>query len=69
MQVKKREGESSGSLIYRFSKKTQQSGIIKEAKKRRFNQRAVSRLSRKLSAIHRVRKRKEYEYKKKMGFL
>ncbi|HEY4475884.1 MAG TPA: 30S ribosomal protein S21 [Candidatus Paceibacterota bacterium] len=67
MQVRKKEGESPNALIYRFTKKIQQSGILKEAKKRRFHSRKVSRLKRRLSAIHRSDKRREYEKAKKMG--
>ena len=68
MKVRKREGESTGSLIYRFTKRTQQSGIIKEVKKRRFRTRPVSRIKRKVSAIHKEGKKKEYERAKKMGY-
>lgn len=67
MQVHKREGESSSALIYRFTKRIQQSGVLREAKKRRFRARKKSRLKRRLSAIHKSRKRAEYEKAKKMG--
>lgn len=67
MEIRKREGESVSSMIYRFTKKTQQSGILKEAKKRRFYERPKSRIKRKLSALHRVQKKAEYERAKKLG--
>lgn len=69
VQVNKKEGESIGSLLYRFSKKIQQSGVLKEARKRRFHKRNESRLKRKLSAIHRVGKKKDLERQKKLGLV
>ncbi len=65
--VKKRENESSSALIYRFTKRAQQTGVIKEAKKRRFFKREVSRIKRRSSAIHRAGKRAEYVRAKKLG--
>ena len=46
IEVKKRENESSESLVRRFTKRVQQSGVLIRAKKRRFyetpkNKRAV----------------------------
>ena len=69
MQVKKRENETSSSLIYRFTKRVQQSGILKEAKKRRFHKRPETRIKRRLSAIHRAGKKKEFERAKKFGLV
>jgi len=69
MEVRKREGESASSLIYRFTKKTQQSGVLKEAKKRRFRARPVSRIKRRLSALHRVKKKAEFARAKKLGII
>ena len=67
MEIRKREGESVSSMIYRFTKKTQQSGILKEAKKRRFYERPKSKIKRKLSALHRAEKKSEFERAKKLG--
>lgn len=69
MEVKKREGESSSALLYRFTKKVQRSGVLREAKKRRFHKRTQSKLKRKLSALHRETKKKEKERAKKLGLL
>lgn len=65
--VRKKEGESASSLIYRFTKRVQQTGVLKESKKRRFYTRGKSKLNRKLSAMHRVTKRQEIEHAKKWG--
>ncbi|MBI3045975.1 MAG: 30S ribosomal protein S21 [Candidatus Harrisonbacteria bacterium] len=69
MFVRKKEGETTGSLLYRFSKKIQQSGVLKEAKKRRFRARPKNRLKRKIAALYRVEKQKEVEKAKKLGLL
>ncbi len=67
MEVRKRSNETSNALIYRFTRKVQQSGIIREAKKRRFHKRPTSKLRRRLSALHRAVKRKEYVRDRKLG--
>lgn len=69
MEIRKREGESTSSMIYRFTKKTQQSGILKEAKRRRFYVRPKSRIKRKLSALHRAHKKAEFDRAKKLGLV
>lgn len=69
LEVRRREGESAASLIYRFTKRTQQSGILREAKKRRFRARPMNRLKVKRSALHRVKKRAEFERAKRMGLI
>lgn len=69
IEVRKKEGESASGLMYRFTKKVQQSGVLKEAKKRRFHKRGMSGLKRKLSAIHRDAKKKEMERMKKLGLV
>ena len=65
--VKKREGESSSTLAYRFSKKVQQSGVLREFKKRRFHPRPENRNRRRKSALRREEKRREVERSKKLG--
>jgi len=67
--VKKKESESAGSLIFRFTKKVQQSGVLMEAKKRRFKKRAPSHRTRHLSALHRLAKKVEYDQKRKEGLI
>lgn len=69
MEIKRKEGESVNSVIFRFMKKTQQSGVLREAKKRRFRTRAANRLKMKLSALHRYRKQKEFQRARKWGLV
>ncbi|MFH1189039.1 MAG: 30S ribosomal protein S21 [bacterium] len=67
--TKKREGESTNSLVYRFTKKMRQSGILKEAKKRRFHDRTINKNKRRLSAIYRSEKKEKIEESRKAGLL
>ncbi len=67
MEIKRREGEPTNAFLYRFSKKIQQSGILREAKKRKFKTRPESKLKKKLSALHREKKKKEVMNARKMG--
>lgn len=67
MEVRKKEGENPNSLIFRFLKRVQQTGILRESKKRRFHDRPMNRLKRKLSALHREQKKIEVDKAKKLG--
>ncbi|MDP2695634.1 MAG: hypothetical protein Q8O87_00030 [bacterium] len=69
IEVKKRENESVSSLIYRFTKRVRNSGVLLEAKKRRFKSREQSRIKRRSSAIFRAQKKKEVERSRKLGLL
>jgi len=67
--IKKKEGESASSLIFRFTKKVQQSGVLREAKGRRFSARKENKMKRRLSALHRLNKKNELEKAKKTGLV
>jgi ribosomal protein S21 len=67
IEIKRKEGESVNAFLYRFTKKMQQSGVLKEAKKRRFRSRDVNKHGQKASALYRLEKRKEMERLKKLG--
>ncbi len=54
-------------MVYRFTKKVRQSGVLLEAKKRRFSDRQPNRNKRRLSAIHRVGKSEEMGKTKRLG--
>ena len=69
MEIKKKENEAVGSLIFRFNKKIQQSGTMKEYRKRRFRTRPVSRIKLKLSALYKNEKAQEVARLKKLGKL
>jgi len=67
MEIKRKEKESVTGLLYRFSLKMKQSGILREMKKRRFHQRPINRRKKRISAIYREAKKKEMEKARKLG--
>jgi len=67
IEVRKKEGETTSSLFYRFSKRVKQSGVLREARKRRFTTRAVNRNKRRLSAQYRTAKRLEMDRLRRLG--
>ena len=67
MELKKREGESASAFLYRFTKKMQQSGVLREAKKRKNYKRVTNKHKRRVSAIYRDNKKKEVTTARKMG--
>ena len=67
MEITRKEGEAASSLIYRFTKKMQQSGLLREVKKRRFHNRPQSRIKRRGSALFRAKRAGEIRRLKKMG--
>ena len=68
MEVRRRKNENVGSFLYRFSKRVQQSGVLKEVKKRRARSRPQNRRKRKLGALYRDKKRGDISRMKKYGF-
>jgi len=69
IKTRKEEGESVGSLIYRFNRKVRRSGILREFKNRRFWLRPINRNRRRVSALRRDEKRRQIEKDKKLGKL
>ncbi len=65
--VKKREGESENSLVYRFNKRVRQSGLVREVRRRQFRSRPVNKGQRRTSALYRDQKRAEHEELKRHG--
>ena len=67
--IKKRNGENTRSLLRRFSRRIQQSGILIRARKARFYEKDRSKRERRSSAIRRERVKGEKEKLKKLGLL
>jgi ribosomal protein S21 len=68
MEVRRRKNENVGSFLYRFSKRVQQSGVLKEVKKRRAHSRPQNRRKRRLGALYRQGKKHEIARMRKYGF-
>jgi len=67
--AKKREGESSESLLRRFSRKVQSSGLLIRTKKGQHFVREKSRNLRREDAVQRTLIRKKNDYLRKIGKL
>ena len=67
IQVKKKDRETSESLIRRFSRRVQQSGVLLSARKGRFYAKPVSRRQVRESAQYRAKVKKEVDKLKKIG--
>jgi len=67
LEVKKKEKESSQSLVRRFTRRIQQSGILLRARKTRFRKREKSKDMKREAALRREEMKKEYERLEKLG--
>ena len=67
IQVKRKERETAESLIRRFSRRVQQSGVLRRVRKLRFRQEEKSKDMRRGEALYKVKIRKEIDRLKKMG--
>jgi ribosomal protein S21 len=69
VEVKKRENESSESLVRRFTKRVQQSGVLIRAKKRRFYETKKNKRAVRLDALRRENIREQRELLRRQGKL
>ena len=67
IEVKKNPNENNASVLRRFSRRIQESNIIRKVKSSRYNERKESKLKIKKSALKRMGKRKETEKLRKLG--
>lgn len=67
IEVKKKEKETTSSVIRRFSRKMQQSSIIPKVKSLRYNIRDKSAFKKKQDALKRIAKNKIKEKLRKLG--
>ncbi len=65
--IKKNERESDESLIRRFSRKIQQSGVLRQVRSSRFLTKPKGKDELRAAALYRSRMRREIEHLKKMG--
>lgn len=69
LEVKKQPKETTQSLIRRFTKSIQQSGILIRARKIQFKKREQSEEMKKRTALRREELKKKYERLTKLGKL
>lgn len=67
IEVRKNPNENNSSILRRFSRRIQESGIIRKVKGARYNERKESKLKVKKSALKRLARRIEIEHLKKLG--
>jgi len=67
LEVKKQEREAAQSLVRRFQKRVQQSGLLLRVRKARFKTRKKSEPMKKKAALRREELKKEYEKLDKLG--
>ena len=69
IEVRKRERENSRSLLRRFTRRIQQSGVLIRARKARFHEKGKTKRERRLSALRRQKISAEKEKLRKLGLL
>ena len=69
VEVRKRDNENTESLLRRFSRRWQASGIGIRARRLRFFEKDFTKRERRIRALYRTNKRKEYEKLAKLGKL
>jgi len=67
IEVRKNPNENNSSVLRRFSRRIQESGIIRKVKGARYSVRKESRLKVKKSALKRIGRRREIEKLRKLG--
>jgi ribosomal protein S21 len=69
VQVVRKDKEPVGSLLRRFTRKTQQSGLLIEARKSRYHRRDASAYKQRQSALRRIKIKDLYRKLIKLGVL
>lgn len=67
LEIIRKKGENVRSLVSRFTRALRRSGILVEAKKRRYFRRPQSKLAKKRAALRREELKKKYEKLEKLG--
>ncbi len=67
IQVAKKSGENSASLMRRFSRKSKDSGLIRKVRSLRYAERKLSDFVLKKNALKRIANAKTREHLQKMG--
>jgi len=67
LEVRKKDRETSQSLVHRFTKVVRQSGVLLEVRSKQFHKRKKSALSKKRSVLRREKIKKERRLEEKMA--
>jgi ribosomal protein S21 len=69
VEVHRKEGETIGAMLRRFTRRVQQSGVLNVARKAQFYNPHPSRRAIKMKALRRIEKMKEIARLEKLGKL
>lgn len=69
IEVRRKDKESFGALLRRFTRRVQTSGLLKEARKTRFYAKPATKIKKRESALRRLSKRRERNRLEKLGKL
>lgn len=69
VDIKKTKNDNNLGLLRKFSRKVKISGVLQKKRSLRYFDRKISDFKKKANALNKIDKRKEYEYKEKMGLL
>jgi len=67
VEVTKNNNENTGSLLRRFTRRVQGSGVLRRVRSLRYNQRDLSEYTRKKNTLKKIEKTKKIEKLKKLG--
>jgi ribosomal protein S21 len=67
IEIKKGATENSASVLRRFTRRVQETGLLQKVKKNRYNERDKSKLSGKKSALKKLVRAKEFTRLQKLG--
>lgn len=69
VEVRRKDKETFGALLRRFTRRVQMSGILKEARKTRFYAKAPTKIKKRDSALRRLKVTQERTRLEKLGKL
>lgn len=67
VEMKKKDNESNLSVLKRFGRKVQESGVIQHSKSNRYEERKESSFVKKKNRLNSIKKRAEFEKMVKLG--
>lgn len=69
VDIKKSKNDNALGMLRKFSRKMKISGVLRKKRSLRYFERQPSDFRKKEDALNKIEKRKEYEYKEKMGLV
>ena len=69
IDVKKTKNDNNLGVLRKFSRKVKVSGILKRKRSLRYFERTLSDYKKKMNALMRIEKKKEYEKLEKLGII